>query len=417
MPARQQARGIAVLALGAAGLLGLACPNPDDLRVSSSGSGGSTAGTGGSTGGAGGAGGAGGMGGSSTGGATGTGGTTSGGAGGRGGTGGGAPAGGTGGAGTGGTGGAGGSGGETHEQACTRFGNALAAAFFRCSPFIVQFSYGSQAAHAERLKLDCTLRDLPGINFPPRPFDACLMAIANRGCADLFNDGLPAACQAPGQGADGTSCTAGDQCRSLWCLLPANGGCGQCGRPPAAGEPCFMGVCPPGLTCTERSQVCIRPAGRGTPCDSDRPCQATLACLNGVCGDRLPAGADCSPADECNLFGGVVCSPDGLCTQVTVGPTCGFVGGGVQFCAASGFCRQQTCTPPGRNNGDACNTTTGPLCLWPAECTGATCQLPAYNPTCTNAAGPLPGRVLPLGGGAAGARALPGGRRPGAAWR
>jgi hypothetical protein len=275
---------------------------------------------------------------------------------------------------------------QTAAEACAAYANANVVALNRCSPLVVQLLYGSLAVAQQRFRLLCRYAELPGSNFPRRPVEPCLAALRSLSCDDLFESGVPAACQAPGDYSLGTRCIGDDQCQSGFCdLSTPEGACGRCARPPGVGQPCSNGgVCASGLLCAA-SGTCAAPANLGGACGEAQPCRESLACPQGTCTRKGAPGAPCNVQEDCDLVNGVACNPSTrICIPLRVSMSCGFApDGALVLCPAAGFCQALlgTCVPAAAD-GAACDDDAGPNCTQPATCTSGVCRLPPYDPIC-----------------------------------
>jgi hypothetical protein len=306
--------------------------------------------------------------------------------------------------GTGGTAGQGGAGGGnmdgggppagTRAEACAALGNAIAAQLMRCNPYLLMAGYGSQAAYAQRLTLNCNLYDAPGVNWPARPFKPCADALAAQSCTDWFDDVPLAACPLNGQFLDGQPCGSGFQCQTGLCSFPATG-CGRCIQRPLMGQACVE-TCAQNLSCSP-NKVCVPLGVRGAPCDANTPCRPSLACHNGACAPPATSGT-CVTDDECDFTQGYVCNPDrGQCVKVTFGPTCLLnPDGSYVYCSGAQICKQGMCIARVADGG-ACSDTDRLFCQWPARCSNMRCRLPAPDRTCMPMA--TAGSGLPAGPG------------------
>jgi hypothetical protein len=320
---------------------------------------------------------------------TGTGGGTS-----VGGAGGGlAGAGGAGGnlAGTGGA--AGGAGGAVGNRAqlCNELAVATAAKAHECTPFLQALRYGSQAAQAARIRLNCNIYELPSVRFPPSPFQPCAEALAAQACSDWIDGAFPGACLGSGELAVGATCASGFQCQSDLCDIPAMG-CGKCATLPGAGQPCYEGFCAAGLVCNMAGS-CVAPGRAGATCDANSPCAASLGCHLGKCGTLGAPGAPCTNFDECDIYHGSFCPTMGTrCVAVVVGPTCmNNPDGSRGACGAGGTCRTDGTCVPAAPDGAACSAESGPNCTWPAQCLSDNqCHLFQPNRTCLGSAAVRP---------------------------
>ncbi len=171
-----------------------------------------------------------------------------------------------------------------------------------------------------------------------------------------------AACPMKFQGDQGPCAQRLDSCVNGTCTTRTTGG--MLG---AACEVFGGNACAIGFECVDRR--CAAYIGLGKPCESKlggARCKADLACVNGVCGEKLAEGAACSiesitacrPGLYCNvsfsLDGGM---PGGVCSQYRkVGDTCGLSGAGqcetlVAYCdESSGKCAVR------KKAGEACAT-------------------------------------------------------------
>jgi hypothetical protein len=295
-----------------------------------------------------------------------------------------------------GTGGAGGGGQmdgggqmQSRVQACAEMANALAAQLGRCNPYLLMAVYGSQAAYAARLQLNCNIFDAPGVNWPARPFAPCAAAMAAQNCAD-WRDDLPlAACPLSGQFVDGEPCGSGFQCQSGLCSLPSTG-CGRCIKRPTLGQTCDE-ACAEGLACNP-NKVCVMMGRLGAPCDANSPCRLSLACRSGACAQRATVGP-CIVDDECDFAQGYTCNPDrGQCVKISFGSTCSTNPDGTYVYCTGLVCKAGMCIPR-VDDGGMCSDANRLFCKWPARCLNAQCRLPAPDRTCAPSAvagDPLP---------------------------
>jgi hypothetical protein len=324
------------------------------------------------------------------------------------------------------TGGAPGTGGApagSRAQACDELAIASAAKNHECSPFGQALRFGSQEAQAARIRLNCSLYDLPGVRFPPNPFKPCAEALAAQPCTDWVNGVILPACRTPGAFPVGASCSAGDQCSTDLCDVQPMG-CGKCATLPAAGQPCFRGFCAIGAECNPAG-TCVTPGLAGAACDANNPCLPAHGCHGGKCSPLGQPGAPCASNDECDFFHGVVCGAmNTKCVPATTGPMCMIrTDGTFVFCAGSATCRMDgTCVPPAADGATCSTGKDGPTCLAPAQClSDLKCHLFMGNRLCAGMAarpvGPGPGLLPPEGPGerllalAGGAAARVGGKR------
>lgn len=284
-------------------------------------------------------------------------------------------------------------------QLCNELAQAGAAKAHACAPFLQAVRFGSQAAQEARIRLNCNLYDLPGVNFPPSPFQPCADALADQDCS-AWEDGItPAECRTPGSIPAGGGCTTGDQCETDLCDLPPTG-CGKCAPLPDVGEPCYKGFCALGLVCSPAGS-CVAPGGAGDACDADQPCVGSLACHGGKCSPRGAPGAACSSNEECDVYHGTVCGAmNTKCVPAVTGSMCTIRPDGTYvFCTASATCKMDGSCLAAAADGGSCSTgPEGPDCIWPARClSDMKCHLFQGNPTCTTMApAPVPPGPDPL---------------------
>jgi len=123
--------------------------------------------------------------------------------------------------------------------------------------------------------------------------------------------------------ASGQPCLAGDQCAAgTACLADAESTTpGMCGKPPAEGERCPVGICDSLLdVCDATSKTCVRRAAVGASCAAGPACvtYATCDATSGVCVAQPGVGDSCD-GSSCLL--GLACT-NGICTAPTDTPAC-----------------------------------------------------------------------------------------------
>jgi hypothetical protein len=179
------------------------------------------------------------------------------------------------------------------------------------------------------------------------------------------------------------------------CVPPEGGGPGLCTAVPAAGEPCPLGACAPGLVCKLGDPAtCAAPAAADALCQDDRECAAGLTCLpDGTCG--APGGLDAPCFDRTDCADGLSC-PAGACTAGTpLGEPCS----GPDACGATRGCARapenRTCGAPGAVD-DPCTDGTCGAGLGCAQAT-MTCQpLPGEDQPCLDGFGCADGLTCAL---------------------
>jgi len=273
------------------------------------------------------------------------------------------------------------------DQACTDAATALCTQLQNCEGPVVTIGYGDLATCQARAKLSCTPALMaPGTSQTPEHLDGCAKAAAAVSCGQLFSRDTPDACK-PKSGtlADGRGCGDDPQCANSYCKKSANEVCGVCSARAAAGAACdgnddcdYKLVCAMGL--------CVAPGAVGASCDDGHPCVTPNVCSASLCAAPVGAGMACDPViKNCDGTQGLYCDPQTrLCKPAGFaepGGSCGVVNGGYVACSGGGHCKlgvgslMGTCLAPAAD-GAACDPTTGPDCLAPAQCVSSVCKLP-----------------------------------------
>jgi hypothetical protein len=225
--------------------------------------------------------------------------------------------------------------------------------------------------------------------------DSCAHAIAGTSCDDNLGNNPPAACHSPaGQLTNGTACGDSSQCQSTYC----NTGTGTCGTCAAArgavSAPCYRDddcnyglVCEGATTSTAAQGTCTQLAASGADCNSQHPCERTLACKANKCAAADEAGAPCSQG-TCDTLAGLFCQvpmgqATGTCVKVSLAPPgspCGVINGAFTECSGGGICVLASATTGTCQaailDGMPCDAANGPGCLSPATCTNGKCAVP-----------------------------------------
>jgi len=271
------------------------------------------------------------------------------------------------------------------DQAATNAANAICDALQKCSPLLVQISYGDVATCKTRSKLGLQpALTANGTSLTASSLASCAQDLANATCDQLTTRDLPESCRTkPGTLQDGAACGADQQCQNRLCRKQAGTACGACSKLGASGTDCKINEeCEFGLGCA--GGKCAPFKGAGEKCDATNRCKPTLTCQSGTCGTPAGVDATCSSPgleSECDLAKGVACGVDKKCTQIQfVGPgqPCGLVEGKFVSCGGAGRCTALTgggtCQAPAAD-GSACDDANGPLCVAPARCIGKVCKL------------------------------------------
>lgn len=273
-------------------------------------------------------------------------------------------------------------GASTPEGACEQLVSALCNKLNECLPFAVKAAYKDAAECITRQKSQCVKSlSAPSTGLTPAFVSGCASAYSSATCNDVLKQ--PDACKTPaGSLADGTPCGEDSQCVGRACNTNGISNCGACSTRVAAGGDCTGGKkCDDGLSCAPNGK-CVAPAGAGTACGDNQPCQTPLVCSKGTCSEGAAAGASCADGEACNAFKGLLCDPTSkTCKELKVanpGETCGLVDGSFVACGAGGKCKtgtggSGTCQAPVAD-GAAC-TADGPGCQEPAECVNGVCTI------------------------------------------
>ena len=189
------------------------------------------------------------------------------------------------------------------------------------------------------------------------------------GCLHLPLDGPP--CD-----ADGSACTAGDQC--------VDGSC-HAGDPVDCedGNPCTHDDCDATAGCTH-APLDAAPCDDGDPCTAGDTCEG-VTCIGGVGVCECLSDADCEALDDGNLCNGSL-----SCDLAQSPPVCTLIGGSPVTCPeADDPCLPKQCTPAtgvceetSLPDGTACNADDN-VCTASDSCQAGTCTPGALLP-CTD---------------------------------
>ena len=293
----------------------------------------------------------------------------------------------------------------TPEAACDKLALAVCSRDLACGATVIPTAFGTMATCEARQKIGC-LNSLqaPGTSATPERLSACAEALPQVSCADFFDDrhllssSGTACARLPGALVTGETCHFSTQCQagSCWYAQQTNA-CGSCQAPKVAGDRCG-GNCGPGLYC--ENGLCAAPVAQGAACDRNHGCDVNLTCVGatttamGTCQASIAvAGAPCDPTAQtgpvCAHNAGLYCNQTSrTCAAITYvlpGQSCSTFNGlycqghcAVPQGATTGTCEARAL------DGQVCDVTRGPFCLWPASCvsttagaTSGTCQLAA----------------------------------------
>jgi hypothetical protein len=264
----------------------------------------------------------------------------------------------------------------------------------------------------------------------PTLVENCVSALAGSSCQDFFDNLPPAACTPTGPRANDAPCTFNGQCMSGYCNGTKTSVCGTCGPAPAVGADCTSSTCAYGDRCVAAVSACEAVVSTNQSCDPSNPCDRGLSCVGedtktmtaGTCetaGTRIgvPCGGTmpgCDPtrglycggptgAKTCQRVvypnyngsvadGGSVATDggsDGGTAPTPTGTPCGTLADGSHVGCVAGNCYEPSGSNMGTckelaHNGDTCDTSVGPGCMFPARCvtgggdgsTSGTCVVP-----------------------------------------
>ena len=278
-------------------------------------------------------------------------------------------------------------------------------------------NYGDMATCLARQKLACVNSvSAPGTGTSPSQVEKCAAEFATWSCVDLFDNGAnpPPDCALPGKLANGDVCAFAGQCASRFCSGTKNASCGICANQPIAGTSCATSGCAPGQSCKTESSGDMLCRDRlvvgDVTCTSDTVCDAFSSCVGASTSDPTKSGVCTASSNSV----GAVCGGTSPGCMGDLGLTC-LGAAGAKTCQTVAYVRAPAacatladgsradcvagdCFTPGApaaasdtnatclakvQDGAACDTQTGPLCLLPARCvipaggtTTGTCVVP-----------------------------------------
>lgn len=292
-----------------------------------------------------------------------------------------------------------GGGGPSADAVCSTQAQSTCAKTQECSNYSFVVNFTSMSDCIARYKQVClNYLGLPGSTRTLADVQRCATAYASLSCQDYYDPTSPAqtSCRFAGTLADGIACGAGEQCKTGYCKITDQSGCGVCAQYVKIGSPCQNTVsspsCEPGANCTGAtgSQTCTALGGLGSTCNSNNGpyCKYPFPCRSGVCSQPRNLGDSCDPTVglECDAIKTEQCSStsrkcEQLYTFVTTGmsctrptmppyPTCS---GGSRCSSTSG---SGTCIAP-LADGAACTDPGPPSCQAPAGCRSGFCRFAA----------------------------------------
>lgn len=235
---------------------------------------------------------------------------------------------------------------DSTSEACSTYVTALRAYNERCSSSS-SLSASRWVELEARYKLACDRNlSLPGTGVNDLFINKCAEATKTAACGGS----IPECTTPPGKLADGTACSASDQCLSTYCdTTTSTTGCGTCGKTIALGgactgtgtDRCVRGSNCVGGTCTAPTYGAV-----GAACDSTK----ALYCANGLTCDitsktckTLPGVGEACPSYVCAT--GLTCDFTAkTCyapTKVAAGQPCG--GTTKNVCDAGLTCKSNVC--------------------------------------------------------------------------
>ena len=297
----------------------------------------------------------------------------------------------------------------TADEACTRIAQDRCTRLQACSASDLTRRWPDVASCEQREKLACTeALAAPKTANTPSTTDACAAALAAEDCpAFLAAVDPPTACVVQhGPFAAGAACSFAAQCATGFCAVAAGALCGTCAPQPMPGDSCANQGCGQTMVCVAGTQQCEVPVASGAACSSSIPCAQGLACVGGTTGTCMAegetVGAACDvrrlTAPDCDAAAGLACDrSSNTCVMQPLAPagaTCGEITTVFTACMSGATCVRAagsttgTCIAPAAD-GAACDSVSGPGCLFPARCvpsaagaSAGTCQLPGST-TCS----------------------------------
>ncbi len=278
-------------------------------------------------------------------------------------------------------------------------------------------NYGDMATCLARQKLACMNSvSAPGTGTSPGQLEKCAAEFATWSCVDLFDNGAnpPPDCALPGKLPNGAVCAFAGQCASRFCSGTKNAACGTCADQPIDGTSCATSGCAPGQSCKTESSgdmLCRDRLALGdVTCTSDTVCDAFSSCVGASASDPTKTGVCTASSTSVEAACGGTnpgCVGDlGLaCLGAAGAKTCETIAyvHAPAACAtlpdaSRADCVAGDCFTPSApatttdtnatclakvQEGAACDSQVGPLCLAPARCvlsasgtTTGTCVLP-----------------------------------------
>jgi hypothetical protein len=280
------------------------------------------------------------------------------------------------------------SGSSSWSAACSAFAKA-ACRLIGCNPSYLYEHFGSEGNCEDRYGgAACEARmTSEGSHVTPSNLAACAQAMATDSCND-YRVRLPADCSWPGDRANNSSCTYGEQCQSGVCELAEGTFCGTCKARLPAGGSCMPGTreCQDGLFCVD--SVCTKLGSDGDACTSASQCDWGLTCVGGLCVGLKSQGAACADVIECDPAQDLTCVPNASgggssCmprTYAGAGESCG--SWAAMECLDSAICKGMdavtgigVCSAPVADGSPCATGVTA--CQAPALCINGKCQTAA----------------------------------------
>ena len=245
-------------------------------------------------------------------------------------------------------------GNNNNDAACDEYAALECTRDKACFPIFVDWNYGSYEACLAQAKETCRVWSaLPGSALTATRILGCVRAYAAAGCD--ASGPFPECVFTPGALANGVGCHLNDQCSTGHCRKEATNDCGACadklpeGAACARASECQTGRCSDGL--------CEPILKEGQACKASSDCLRDLVCNEGVCEKVTIVGE----GDLC--AGAVVCRASMSCVSgrcfkdfvADIGQKCGATEDvGFAFCR-NGDCNKQSICVTRPALGSACS--------------------------------------------------------------
>jgi len=266
--------------------------------------------------------------------------------------------------------------GPSAKEGCETLAIARCDRMDRCSPHMLQATYGDIPTCQAREKLSCDGYAFAGVAFTGKELNTCAVELNQVACNDFLRGTMPASCTKPGTLERYAPCGSDIQCKSGACGTHGKA-CGTCTLVARAGDDCKELNCGASAACLSGS--CVKLGKVGASCDSARlPCLTGLACSLGKCVEPIRNEEDaCEPeSSNCDVTAGLYCDREvKQCRPVTlaaIGEDCGFLNRVYVTCKSGALCSGGQCVAPA-SEGASCASDL--QCAAPARCLGGKCGI------------------------------------------